>query len=283
LSQEYRPSASFTPWGPFIPATYYVEPITHLDVLLGSMVFGLNLFFALLASYRVIGQIRTARSPRTSAFFWMVWIEIIACIIISAECLLYLLKLLRPSFYFYTSLLVLWGIQVQLLLQIIINRIQVILLDRKKGKILCIGVAVIVTLITISVFCIWIPARLQISPVYAKINAIWDRIEKVVYLLIDAALNWYFIHVVRANLITNGLRKYEKLVRFNQQIIIISLLMDVMIIAAMSIPNGFVYCIFHPLAYLVKLNIEMSMAGLIKKLAVSSFRPTNNMSYMWEF
>ena len=72
------------------------------------------------------------------------------------------------------------------------------------------------------------------------INEIWDRIEKCLYLIIDAALNWYFIRVVKKSLVQNGLNKYNKLVRFNQRIIIISLLMDVMIIAAMSIPNGFV-------------------------------------------
>lgn len=56
-----------------------------------------------------------------------------------------------------------WSIQVQLLLQIIINRVRIILADRHKGRVLMIGTAVIVTLINISVFCIWIPARLQIS------------------------------------------------------------------------------------------------------------------------
>ena len=74
---------------------------------------------------------------------------------------------------------------------------------------------------------------------YILINNIWDRIEKVIYLFIDALLNWYFLKVVKANLINNGLQKYNKLLRFNQKIIILSLLMDVMIIGAMSIPNTF--------------------------------------------
>lgn len=136
--------------------------------------------------------------------------------------------------------------------------------------------AVVVTAINISVFNIWIPARCQINDTYVPkspptkyhppveantrrftvyrdraltrnltanryilVNNIWDRIEKVIYLFIDAALNWYFLKVVKANLINNGLQKYNKLLRFNQKIIIISLLMDVMIIAAMSIPNTF--------------------------------------------
>jgi hypothetical protein len=75
---------------------------------------------------------------------------------------------------------------------------------------------------------------------YHIINEWWDRIEKVLYLILDAALNWYFLKTVKANLINNGLTKYNKLVVFNSRMIIISLLMDVMIIGAMSIPNSFV-------------------------------------------
>jgi hypothetical protein len=75
---------------------------------------------------------------------------------------------------------------------------------------------------------------------YRIINEWWDRIEKVLYLILDAALNWYFLKTVKANLINNGLTKYNKLVVFNSRMIIVSLLMDVMIIGAMSIPNSFV-------------------------------------------
>jgi hypothetical protein len=56
-----------------------------------------------------------------------------------------------------------WCIQVQLLLQIIINRIRVIVPDRRRSKWIMIGTAVFVTAINISVFNIWIPARLQVN------------------------------------------------------------------------------------------------------------------------
>jgi hypothetical protein len=103
-----------------------------------------------------------------------------------------------------------------------------------------IATAVFVTAINISVYFIWIPARLQISHKYKQVNEYWDRTEKGLYLLVDALLNWYFLRTVKANLIQNGLTKYNQLVKFNQRIVIISLLMDVMIIGAMSIPNSFV-------------------------------------------
>ncbi|KAF2635177.1 hypothetical protein P280DRAFT_378149, partial [Massarina eburnea CBS 473.64] len=275
MRTTFKEDPSFTAWGPFIKQSYDVQTITRNDIIIAGCVFGAAMSLALLAIFMGIQQTKASRRPFKSAYIWMVWIELAACIVIAMICLLYLLKYIRPSFYFYMAILLLWSIQVQLLLQIIINRIRVILADRKKGRNLIITVAVLITLINISVYCIWIPARLEISTRYVHINDVWDRIEKGIYLIIDGTLNWYFIHVVKVNLVNNGLEKYNSLVRFNQRIIIVSLLMDVMIIAAMSIPNGFVYAIFHPLAFLVKLNIEMCMANLIRKIALGKSRNGN--------
>lgn len=61
--------------------------------------------------------------------------------------------------------------------------------------------------------------------------------------------------------------KYDRLVRFNQGIVVLSLSMDCLIIGMMSLNNGFVYMQFHPVAYMVKLNIEMSMAEMIVRIA----------------
>jgi len=213
----------------------------------------------------------------------MIWLELIVSFTMGLESFLHLLKYIKPSFAFYFTILFWWCIQVQLLLQIIINRIRVIVPDRRRSRWIMISTAVFVTVINISVFNVWIPARLQINSKYHLINEYWDRIEKGLYLLADAALNWYFLKTVKENLINNGLTKYNKLVRFNQQIVMVSLLMDVMIIAAMSIPNSFVYIQFHPLAYLVKLNIEMTMANLIKRIAISTSRKTGMASIAHEF
>jgi hypothetical protein len=67
-----------------------------------------------------------------------------------------------------------------------------------------IGVAILITAVNISVYCIWVPARLQISKRYIYINDRWDRCEKVIYLCVDGALNWYFIHIVRKRLVDQG-------------------------------------------------------------------------------
>lgn len=283
MSGEFRDVPSFTPWGPFISPDYEIEPITTGDVITASVVWGLTLVNAIIAVWLGYGQTRGSKSPMRSVYVWMIWLELLVSFSMGLECFLHLLKVIRPSFAFYFTILFFWCIQVQLLLQIIINRIRVIVPDRKRSRNIMIVTAVFVTAINISVFNIWIPARLQISHRYHVINEIWDRIEKGLYLIVDAMLNWYFLKTVKTNLINNGLTKYNKLVRFNQNIVVVSLLMDVMIIAAMSIPNSFVYIQFHPLAYLVKLNIEMTMANLIKRIAMSAARKTGQASIAEEF
>lgn len=49
----------------------------------------------------------------------------------------------------------------------------------------------------------------------------------------------------------------------------------------MSLPNQVVYMQFHPVAYMVKLNIEMSMANLIRKIAKATV-DDRNMEYREE-
>ncbi|KAH7551079.1 hypothetical protein BM1_09953 [Bipolaris maydis] len=240
-------------WGPFIPDNYVIDPVSRSDIILAGTAFAIANIFGISAVFIGFRQTRASRKPWRNAYIWMIWLELAASVVLAV---------------------------IQVLPQIIVNRIRVVLPDRRRGRYLAIGTAVIVTLINISVFCVWIPARLQISQRWIRINSIWDRIEKVLFLLLDAYLNWYFIKTVQSELVRNGLSKYNRLVRFNKRIIVVSLLFDVMIIAAMSIPNGFVYAIFHPLAYLAKLNIEMSMAHLIRTIALATPNNQNRISFI---
>lgn len=114
-----------------------------------------------------------------------------------------------------------------MLMQIIINRIALLVYDQRRITKLKWIVALIIGFINVSVFCIWIPARLQISKKIIFINEIWDRIEKVLFLFVDAGLSLYFIHLVRAKLLANGLTKYTVLFRFTLFMVAISLSLDV--------------------------------------------------------
>ncbi|XP_014562704.1 hypothetical protein COCVIDRAFT_83774 [Bipolaris victoriae FI3] len=283
MNQEFRDNPSFKAWGPFISPNYHNEPITRSDIIIASTVWALTLVNIIIAFFLAVRQTKESRAPLRSIYIWMIWMEMAVCFVMGLECYLHLLKFISPSFAFYFTILFWWCIQVQLLLQIIINRIRVIVPDRNRGRWIMIATATFVTAINISVFNIWIPARLQVNSTYHIANEYWDRIEKGLYLLVDAILNWFFLKTVKENLIKNGLTKYNSLVRFNQKIVIVSLLMDVMIIGAMSIPNSFVYIQFHPLAYMVKLNIEMTMANLIKRIAISTSRKTGMHSMAQEF
>ena len=52
---------------------------------------------------------------------------------------------------------------------------------------------------------------------------------------------------------------------------------------SLNATNFYSYAMFHPLAYLVKLNIEMSMAHLIKTIALGSPNPGNDPSRLLTF
>jgi hypothetical protein len=121
----------------------------------------------------------------------------------------------------------LWAIQIQSLLQIIINRISILMVNRHNAWKLKLVVFLVLLAINISVFCVWIPARLQISPKWIAVNAVWDRVEKCIFLIVDAGLNFYFIYLVRSRLIANGLTKYTRLYRVNLFMIAVSMTMDV--------------------------------------------------------
>ncbi|KAF4984111.1 hypothetical protein FZEAL_650 [Fusarium zealandicum] len=255
-----------------VPAHYKAQEVTKDDIVIASLAWGFTIGFGWLTTWTAVKQTtkvyrRHGTRVWSNSYIWMIWLELLACLVFAVICFLHLLGYIPPSFSFYFSILTAWALQVQFLLQIIVNRCAILLSNKRQSYWLKVWVGVIITAVNISVYCIWIPARLQISERYIRINGWWDRCEKVIYLIVDACLNLYFIHIVRANLIIHGLTKYRKLVHFNMYIVGFSLSMDVLIIAMMSLSNTFVYMQFHPLAYTVKLNIEMSMADLIGKIA----------------
>lgn len=98
---------------------------------------------------------------------------------------------------------------------------------RAHGTRLKWAVFIIILLINISVFCIWIPAKLQISKTFVHVNEIWDRIEKGLFLLVDLGLNLTFIYLVRSRLVSRGLTKYNVLFKFNLWMIFFSMSLDV--------------------------------------------------------
>ncbi|KAF5000195.1 hypothetical protein FGRMN_2009 [Fusarium graminum] len=254
--------------GFLVPAHFEEHPPSSNDMNFASIIWGLSLgvmvFNCGKATRQTMSTIKRRNNLTTYTIF--IWIEIISSSILGIIVWLYLRGTIRPSFQYFFSIIVFWSIQVQCLIQIIINRVSLLMVVRRNGTILkwtCFG---ILLAINISVFCIWIPARLQISETFIHVNNIWDRLEKVLFAIMDAALNFYFIWVVKKRLVANGLQKYTRLYHMNMFLVGISIALDILLIGMMSLPNSFVYVQFHPLVYLCKLHIEMNMADLIGKV-----------------
>ncbi|KAG9122275.1 hypothetical protein FRC07_001430 [Ceratobasidium sp. 392] len=212
--------------------------VNDTDMKVATLAFGWTIGFGYFVVWHAIKQ-----SRKISAFTIMCWLEILVCAIFAIICWMYLCGIIKYSFWFYFTILTTWALQVQFLLQIIVNRICILLPTPQRRFWLKFIVAVWITAINISVYCVWVPAKLQISQRYHDINIWWDRTE---------------------------LKKYDKLVKFNEKIIAVSLSMDVLIITMMSYRNDFVYMQFHPVAYMVKLEIEMCMSGLMVKVATGT-------------
>lgn len=89
------------------------------------------------------------------------------------------------------------------------------------------GVFGFICALNISVFTIWIPAKLQINSTYMAINEVWDRVEKALICVVDLGLNLTFACLVRSQLIKFGLNKYKKLYYFNICMMSLSVSTDV--------------------------------------------------------
>ncbi|KAJ8107815.1 hypothetical protein OPT61_g8602 [Boeremia exigua] len=240
------------------------------DFQLAAAAAGFTIGFGFLTVWEAIQQTRRNRNPLRSVYIYMLWGEILVNLCIGVVGWLFLTGTLGPTVPVLFFILLFWVFQIQLLMQIIINRIALIAEHRSTVRNIKWGTLIIISAINIAVFCIWIPAHTvpPVSDTFTKINNVWDKISKVLILIVDAGLNWYFLRIVKIRLVDQvGLTKYKPLVSFNAKLMVVSIAMDGLLIGLMFLKNQVVYIQFHPVVYMVKLNIEMSMASLIVRLA----------------
>ncbi|KAI4618795.1 hypothetical protein J4E80_005399 [Alternaria sp. BMP 0032] len=252
---------------------------TVQDFQLAALAAGFTIGFGFLTVWEAVKQTRRNHSPLRSAYIYMIWGEILVNVIIGIIGWLFLNDVLGPTVPVLFFILFFWVWEIQLLMQIIINRIALIAEHRSTIRNLKWGTVVLITSINIAVFCIWIPSHTvpPISETFVKINNVWDKVSKVLILIVDAGLNWYFLRTVKIRLVEqHGLTKYAPLVGFNGKLMVVSIAMDALLIGLMFLQNQVVYVQFHPVVYMVKLNIEMSMASLVVRLAQG--KPQNDMN-----
>ncbi|KAF2181900.1 hypothetical protein K469DRAFT_740448 [Zopfia rhizophila CBS 207.26] len=240
---------------------------------LASIFFGAFLGLLVPTSVKAMRQtwsIWTRTKRLTNSYLYMIWVEATVNLIFAVTTYLYLCKIIQPSFAYYFGTVTLWAFQTQLLPQIIANRVGLIMVNKRKAQLLKWILFFLISSVNISVYCIWIPAQMESSSTFVTLNHIWERVEKSFFLIVDLGLNLYFLYLVRYRLIANGLTKYTRLFKFNAAIVFVSTSMDILLLGLLSLPNPYDYVQFAPVAYIIKLNIELTMAILISKVVRSS-------------
>jgi hypothetical protein len=93
---------SFTSWGPFVNhETYFIQPVTRSDLATAICAFFVIITAASTAAYAGYKQTTRSREPWKSAYLWMVWMEWTSCVIMAVLCLMFIVRVVRPSFYFF--------------------------------------------------------------------------------------------------------------------------------------------------------------------------------------
>ncbi len=120
--------------------------------------------------------------------------------------------------------------------------------NRRKAKWLRIGLFVAILPLNIMVYFVWISAHLPNATEERKrLNTACERMEKSVFLVLDLALNFMFLHLVRSRLISGGLAKYWRLFHMNVFLIAISTALDAALLGMISLPDPYVYAVPSPL------------------------------------
>ncbi|KIK69921.1 hypothetical protein GYMLUDRAFT_150530, partial [Collybiopsis luxurians FD-317 M1] len=178
---------------------------------------------------------------------------------------------LPPGLAMFATIIACWICQVQCLLQIIANRLSILFINPRHRMYLKLTVAGIVTVVSVSTAFI---CEVFFGFATSRTNRWWDRFEKSIYLrkfVTDLLLNGLFIHTVKKRLIDHGLSKYDKVVKLNVYMIVVSISLDILLLGVTALKNPFVYCQFHPVVYICKLQIEMIMARTFLLYSFCSF------------
>ncbi|EXL65882.1 hypothetical protein FOPG_17918 [Fusarium oxysporum f. sp. conglutinans race 2 54008] len=241
---------------------------------LASIYFGLFLGVFVFTFAKAVQQTRGIWRRTQSlhhGYLYMIWVEAWVNFVFALVTFLYLNNIV-PGRHFLANnhAVALWAIQTQLLPQIIANRVALIMTNKRRARKLKWGLVLAIGCINITVAYIWTVAHLDgATPFQVHLNLGFEKAEKSFFLVVDLALNLYFLYLVRFRLIADGLSKYWKLFNFNAGMVVVSTSMDILLLGFLSLPDPYLYVQFAPLAYIVKLYIELLMANLISKVVRS--------------
>lgn len=177
----------------------------------------------------------------TNGYLYMIWAELLVNFIFAIITILRLNDAIRGSFSFYFGTVVLWALQTQILTQIVANRVSLIMVSRKRAKWMRLALFALILVVNIGVFAIWIPAQLHdATDRQIRLNDAFEKFEKTFFLVVDFALNIFFIYLVRFRLIAGGLPKYWALFKMNVALIVVSTAMDASLLGMLTLPDHYV-------------------------------------------
>ncbi|RPB12940.1 hypothetical protein P167DRAFT_138934 [Morchella conica CCBAS932] len=252
--------------------------LTELERELTLIAWGILIGFGYLTGWKAYRQTSTiSREKRyRSSYFWWVWMDYVSIMVFGVLAWILNQKHIRPQLSLYIPLVALWAIQAQALLQININRIELIAVDKAFNNRVRIGCLAIVSVFIVGTFSVWIPGRLGTSAKITQISKVYIEVQGTLTILLDIALNTYFIRTVKATLIDPGLDKYKPIVSHNLMLVYTAITVEVVALGLMWLPaSPFVWLQYGTLAWMGKLNVELSMADLIMKLAYHTPEPSS--------
>jgi hypothetical protein len=85
--------------------------------------------------------------------------------------------------------------------------------------------------INITVLTLW-PTGTVGNKAFERANKIWDPIQNVIVLVMDMAVNVFFVYSVKRKLLSFGLTKYKKLITANILVIVANVTIDVCIMSS---------------------------------------------------
>lgn len=207
---------------------------SRLDDNLASTFFGWSMALAVIIAVRIVSSFTTSNTPyHKNTQMILCSILVVSSIALAILSWIYLIG----SFHFrkaeWVFFLLLWSTQAQTYFQVMVKRISVLDVRRPRPAILRLAIAGIVLAVNITMFSVWLPLKLD-HPVevddHPPILLFWlPRVEKIMYLLIDVAINCFFLYHVKTNLMGVGFRKYCHLVSYNLKIIGLSVFCDVLL------------------------------------------------------
>ncbi|KAK8132177.1 hypothetical protein PG999_000350 [Apiospora kogelbergensis] len=278
--------------GFLIPPWYHNEQPNELGLRIVWLVAGLTIPLAGFTAIKAIKHSWSSYKSRHlyNAYIIMVWAVWITSVGISVTSFLFLTGVAPPSFWTFLVIRMLneshhypelamtnpmetvlfWLVQMQCILQIVANRVSVLMASQREARNIKVGIGLVMTFLTFSVACTWMPARLQVSAYIIRVNNIWDRASKALFLCTDLTLNVFFLKTVSRKLISAGLTKYKILFQYNACMVCVSMLIDASYIGVMSLQSPVTYFQFNPLVLLWKLYIELNLAELIAKVVHAS-------------